>query len=206
MKKILVTQRLESIKAYGEVRDQLDVAWHKLLAEAGYLCVPFPSHVEIQPFIEAIKPDGLILSGGNDLAALNDNLLNRKRDQVETELLNTFKSKNLPVLGVCRGAQFIAHQFGAELEKVDGHVTCSHELEVLEGNILTPLLKCNKVNSYHNFAITSLKAPLIPTAICSDKTIEAFEHQTLPIYGILWHPERGETESTSFSILQMIFG
>jgi gamma-glutamyl-gamma-aminobutyrate hydrolase PuuD len=23
-----------------------------------------------------------------------------------------------------------------------------------------------------------------------DKTIEAFKHQALPIYGIVWHPER----------------
>ena len=47
------------------------------------------------------------------------------------------------------------------------------------------------VNSYHHWGITiaGLAPPLEPFAI-SDGMVEGFYHPTLPIVGIVWHPER----------------
>lgn len=46
------------------------------------------------------------------------------------------------------------------------------------------------VNSYHHQAIGRLGAGLRTTARAADGTIEAVEHDTLPILGVQWHPER----------------
>jgi putative glutamine amidotransferase len=49
------------------------------------------------------------------------------------------------------------------------------------------------VNSYHGQTITQLGKGMIPLAIHeADQTIEAFRHEHLPIFGIVWHPERME--------------
>ena len=47
------------------------------------------------------------------------------------------------------------------------------------------------VNSYHGQTIRQLGKGMVATAIHElDNTIEAFQHEHLPIYGIVWHPER----------------
>ena len=48
------------------------------------------------------------------------------------------------------------------------------------------------VNSFHNNIITDINigTDLIPFAYSEDDTIEGFFHKTLPLMGVMWHPER----------------
>ena len=48
------------------------------------------------------------------------------------------------------------------------------------------------VNSFHNYCLARLAAPLVPLAWAEDGCIEAFCHRDAPLFGILWHIERPE--------------
>ena len=54
-----------------------------------------------------------------------------------------------------------------------------------------------KVNSYHNYGISSgsLAEKLNPCAFDDNGLIEAAVHQSLPIMGCMWHPEREQQKT-----------
>ena len=47
-----------------------------------------------------------------------------------------------------------------------------------------------RVNSYHSQYIERLADGFVTVAKDLDGNSEAFKHETLPIYGMIWHPER----------------
>ena len=47
-----------------------------------------------------------------------------------------------------------------------------------------------KVNSYHNFTISSCPSDFDVAAKAMDGSIEAIKHRFLKIDGWMWHPER----------------
>ena len=49
------------------------------------------------------------------------------------------------------------------------------------------------VKCFHSQAINVLPKDFIPIAYDNNGNIEAFQHNSLQIYGILWHPERMDT-------------
>jgi len=57
----------------------------------------------------------LIIPGGNDVS----NVLNTSkiRNTVENNLINACSKKNIPILGICRGAQLLNKNFGGKIKK-----------------------------------------------------------------------------------------
>ncbi len=176
----------------GERRDCLDQRWVPLLESVDILPIPLPNKVaDVNHFLSEIKLDGLILTGGNDLSKL-PNAINPapERDRFETLAMDYSKSKNLPVLGVCRGMQMMGDYYNATLLKVMNHAGLRHLVQLNE-NFLdwSPAFE---VNSYHNYSFktSGLGSNLNIIAAARDETVEAFRHKALPHYGIMWHPER----------------
>ena len=130
MKKILVSQRIIENESYPETREGLDLRWGSFFAGAGLIPCPVLSAYPSAELFEQLEPAGVLLSGGNDLSQLSNTRLNVSRDKVDTKLLDQAVARNVPVLGVCRGMQFIAHYFDSTLEPVDKHIACDHNLEV----------------------------------------------------------------------------
>lgn len=82
MKKIIYTQRVELVESYGERRDCADVEIAKLIWECGFLPVPINNIPEkVQIFLEQVNPDGMFLTGGNDLSKYGGNA--PERDETE---------------------------------------------------------------------------------------------------------------------------
>lgn len=77
MKAVAVTQRVSVVTACGERRDCLDQAWTRFLAASGLLPVLLPNVPEVAlALCEGSGIAGLVLTGGNDLAALGGDAQN----------------------------------------------------------------------------------------------------------------------------------
>ena len=183
MKRILISQRRDMVANRNETRDCLDVRWAKILFDLNLLPILVCSELaEETGYIEQLQPDGILLTGGNDLGSAP------KRDELERQLLEYAIDNNLPVLGVCRGMQFINSYLGGGLSLVEGHVATYSKLQG-EWSQKNGFIE---VNSFHNEAIIeeTIAEQLIPLAISSDGVIKAATHNHLPWLGIMWHPER----------------
>ena len=98
MKKIAITQRVSVVPEYGERRDCLDQAWPRFLAACGLMPLVLPNVIEVALALCAgADVAGLVLTGGNDLAAVGGDA--PERDATENALLDVAESRGLPVLG-----------------------------------------------------------------------------------------------------------
>ncbi|OAN51500.1 gamma-glutamyl-gamma-aminobutyrate hydrolase family protein [Magnetospirillum moscoviense] len=171
-----LSQRVVVDPRTNERRDALDQRWMPFLAACGMTGVPLPNHTETALQVaQACGLAALILTGGNDLAALAGDA--PERDETERALLD-WAAERLPVLGVCRGAQHLAHLAGGQLERVGGHAGTRHRVEPLG----------REVNSFHDWAITQAPPGADVLARAADGSIEAFRLGNRT--AILWHPER----------------
>jgi N5-(cytidine 5'-diphosphoramidyl)-L-glutamine hydrolase len=192
-KKIVgVTQRVDKIESYDECRDALDQKLIDWIVQSGFIPVPIPNTLvnitspngcqpTLDNWLNTVKIDSILLSGGNDIGDINS------RDITEKYLLSWAEENRKPVLGICRGMQNLGVYFGGKLIAVDGHVRTRHQLQVKNSNI-SSLPK--SVNSYHNLALENCPDTLKIFAKSEDGNIEAIKHKELPWEGWMWHPER----------------
>ena len=184
MKTVVVSQRVDNYVERNEIRDALDQKLTLWLSQAGYIVIPVPNQLAFVPtapeigfhdWINSIKPDAIVLSGGNDIGEFIE------RDNLERALLIYARHLKIPVLGLCRGMQMMAVVAGVELKPVAGHVCKRHRLK---GQIT------DEVNSYHHLALSRCPTDYTVLASSDDNQIEAIQHQHLPWQGWMWHPER----------------
>jgi len=180
--KILISQRDLTAGARNFEFDALERSWYAFLK--GHTLIPVPNLKKVDIDIEF---DCLVLTGGPDSIA---------RHITEDLLFHHALTKSKPILGVCHGAFAVNDLTGGVNGRVMGHEDCDHEI-VMDGKKYT-------VNSYHSQSIAVLGANMLATAHDSQGNIEAFEHVELPIYGIVWHPERMDLPVLTKSVEQLI--
>ncbi len=207
MRTVLLTPRIVENDRYPERRDALDVRWAPFLERCGILPIPLPSHASVQQYFEHFSPDGVLLTGGNDLACVDDGALSRWRDRFEGEVLEHAARRDLPVLGVCRGLQLLGWTFGMALEPVEGHVNSVHHIHVDFASRFLGAFDGLEVNSYHTVAPAGEVDELVAAARSHDGHVEALEHKERPLLGIMWHPERyDEARPQDVSLISSFFG
>jgi anthranilate synthase component 2 len=101
-----------------------------------------------------------------------------------------------PILGICLGHQALGEFFGAELSlaqtPMHGKVS---EIQCQATGIYQDLPNIFNVCRYHSLIIQNLdNTPLETTALSPDNACMSFQHKTLPITGIQYHPEAILTE------------
>lgn len=188
---MIITQTLAENESYFEQREMLDVAWGRLFHKIDILPIVLPYECDFKSYFENIEIDGVLLSGGNDLNSLNQNKLSQKRDSYELSLIDHCVSRNIPLFGVCRGMQIIAKYFDASFKRVQNQVATHHKIRVDKNSrYFKYLTKLKEVNSFHNFAIKSIKDDFLVSAISEDGVVKAIEHKELKVFAQMWHSER----------------
>lgn len=163
--KIAITQRQTEIN--GIIHDCLDPNWYRLFRDHDLIIIPNLIHIDLD-----MDVDMLVISGGEQTEA---------RHKTELVVCNWAVRNCIPILGVCHGAFFLNYVFDGIDGEVAGHQNVAHTV-VMEGQE-------HIVNSYHTLCIYQLGLDLTPIA-WTDCHVEAFKHKTLPIWGLVWHPER----------------
>lgn len=133
--------------------------------------------------IEEIKLsdfDGVVLSPGPSIPE-NAGLLMPFIQRFATDI---------PILGVCLGFQALGIHFGARL--VRGEVPVhgkSSEIVCLAHMMYQDIPSRHQVARYHSLCLTDLPNCLLITAQTREGIPMAFAHQSLPIWGVQYHPE-----------------
>jgi putative glutamine amidotransferase len=177
---VLVTQRVDVVASRGERRDALDQRMSAFLAAAGAMPVPVPNDpVVALALYRSLPAAGLLLSGGTDLVALGGDA--PERDATERALVREAREARRGVLGVCRGMQFLVHEAGGVLARVEGHVASRHGLSG-DGPA--------EVNSFHAWGVAALPPGWRAQAWAPDRTVEMAATDDGRTVAIMWHPER----------------
>lgn len=177
----------------------------------------FTPHDNFKKYLESF--DCLVLHGGSDvnpkiygeLAIKAEWKGEPERDEYDIKLLEAAYELELPVLGICRGAQIINVYFGGSLyqdinyqlpkklihRNADIYEKNYHKISICEDSLLAEIYDYKKgnllVNSVHHQAIKKIGEDLHIEAYSEDNIIEAVRlndsKKNRFIWGIQWHPE-----------------
>lgn len=156
--------------------------------------------------------DGFLFTGGQDVSpdlyGMNDAtgtiVFSPERDKLESLLLSKALEADKPIMGICRGLQFInafldgtlwqdlptqhpseiVHRQGKPYDAPTHQVTLSGDLQTLLGKEVL------NVNTLHHQAVKELGKGLIPMAVAPDDLIEAAQLMGKRfVWAVQWHPE-----------------
>lgn len=218
MRKIGITSRVIR-NGNGNLSDSIEHAYLEYFSNLGFVPLIVPNNGFIlKEYVNDLKLDGIVLSGGGDVSYSYQNrtILERDddqkiRDEVEASLIQWAIAHNKPVFGICRGMQFINVFFGGKVsrdikeELGYSHVGVNHFVQVVDEKFCSR--ERFEVNSYHNHGVflKDLASQLTPFAIIDNRLVEGFYHQSLPIVAVQWHPERSITSQISVKIIESVF-
>lgn len=199
------------------------------IAEAGGLPFMFPLSAEGEDVARLMALcDGFLLTGGHDVSpglygeAPLEGLVAccAARDRLEQTVLEGAIALDKPVMGICRGIQFINAALGGTLYQdlplqhpsgIEHHQNAPYDRPIHAVDILrdTPLYHCLgtdtlAVNSYHHQAVKTLAGELTAMALAPDGLVEAvYRPASRFLWAVQWHPEFAyRTDPASRSIFR----
>ena len=191
--KLLITQR-ESADSYGSPIDSLEAAYTLYFSGLGAQVWPVPNFLpDPGAFLAGEKFNALVLTGGGSLPPEyyripHSDRLQPNRDRTEKALIALCREQGKPILGICRGMQYLNALWGGKISRLNAlpvsrPIREDHPVEIFGERWL--------VNQYHNDGILreDLAPGLTPLAIDKENgVVEAFTAGG--ILAIQWHPER----------------
>lgn len=185
------------------------------ITEAGGIPIMLPLTADIDDIKQLIDTcDGLLFTGGHDVSPDiyngspdNDTVVScAMRDKMESIAFDLAVEKDMPILGICRGIQFINAVLGGTLYQdlptehpsdIDHHQNPPydipiHNVRIMKYSPLYELLQKEEleVNSYHHQAIKDLSPELVAMAYSPDGLVEAvYKPDNRFVWALQWHPE-----------------
>ena len=218
---IVVTTTLAPAGSHNLPSVRLNVQYITAVEQPGgtaVLLTPAHDSDSVRHLVEVAH--GLVLTGGEDVAPAlygqdpHPELggINPLRDGVEVAALQAALARGIPVLAICRGLQLLnvalggtlyqdlpSQREGGLLHEQNAPVTHPwHHADVKPGSGLEEIFGTRElfINSFHHQGVDRLAPSLEATVWAEDGLVEGVEGKDHPwLYGVQWHPERGEAES-----------
>ena len=199
------------------------------LNQAGGLPIIFPFTADEQELEQLVnRCDGFLFTGGHDVSPAlyhetpMEGLVDScpKRDAMESVVLRMALERDMPVLGICRGIQFInaclggslwqdiptQHPSETEHHQAPPYDKPCHAVTVEKDSPLRDCLGVDRlpVNSCHHQAIKELAPALKAMAFSPDGLVEAaYMPEKKFLWAVQWHPEfLYQTDAPSRAIFQ----
>jgi len=167
-------------------------------------------------FSEISRCDGIVLSGGGDVhpkfydreeALVVAKEVSIGRDLFEFDIIREAMERNLPMLGICRGAQVFNVAMGGSLlpdveeagfgvHRSAGGKDQMHGVGIEPGTLLHAIAGCasGTVNSSHHQAADKIGRGLRVSGTSDDGVVEGLEWENAQgkpfVLLVQWHPER----------------
>jgi GMP synthase (glutamine-hydrolysing) len=146
--------------------------------------------------IKAIKPKGIILSGG-PLSVYDEGA-----PEINKEILNL----KIPVLGICYGLQLICINFGGKVEPASDREYGKAVLKIIDdSDILTGINDASVVWMSHGDYLTEIPSGFKIIGESDHSPICAISNDVKRIYGFQFHPEVVHTEEGKKIIDNFLF-
>jgi putative glutamine amidotransferase len=200
----------------GAARSAVNDAYVQATLRAGGIPLVLPPVIrseDVGTVLDAL--DGLLLSGGEDIAPQHFNeaphprlgTVDPERDRFEFAILREAWERRLPVLAICRGIQVVNVAFGGSLwqdlpSQRPGPIAHNpksprdhraHPVDLVAGSRAARALGAERieVNSFHHQSIKDLAAGFAVTGVAPDGEIEAIESvgDAPWLLAVQWHPE-----------------
>jgi len=130
--------------------------------------------------IEALAPTHIVLGPGPGTP---------EKAGIMMDVIERFVHR-IPILGICLGHQALGIFFGGTLghapQVQHGKPSSVHHTN---SSLFTDLPNPLQVGRYHSLQVHSLPSSLQILATSKDGCIQAFAHDTLPCFGVQFHPE-----------------
>lgn len=200
-------------KDYTVFPDYVDA----IVKQGGYPV--FIAYDKVEEQLAAVKPDGILLVGGNFRLIRAENADFEPRPKTYITMIEYAREYRLPLFAICGGEQMLSVYFGAKVkvnindtsERYAGHMQkpyrMSHQVSLVEGSQISGILNKTviEVNSCHKTAalIDENCKNMSVVGTADDGVTEVVELRN-PwnkdfVIGVQWHPERlarmGDTDS-----------
>lgn len=126
--------------------------------------------------------DSIILSGRKKI--------NKETNMVNTRIIRYCYQTDIPLLGICYGAEMINLYFGGSLYRMDQVIQGFKEITILKDCLSLPTNFSFSAYQSHKYCISKISSQLESLASSPGNKFEILKHLNKNIFGFQFHPEK----------------